>query len=176
MFFGSDWQYLQQLRATADPVFNCPENLIVWVKTKAGLGDRYWSQHQMILLYIAPDGLISDEFPIGQRRRRSDVWKYPRFDPSEALATEQKPVAMVVDALRDGCKRGGTVLDPFGGLGTTMVAAERSGRRARLIESNPLDCDRIIRRWQNFSGKTARLFETNETFDEVRARRTPRGM
>jgi DNA modification methylase len=86
-----------------------------------------------------------------------------------------KPVAMVADALKDCSNRGDIVLDPFAGSGTTMIAAERTGRHARLIESNPLYCDLIVQRWQAFSGKTARLAETNETFDEIRARRSTKG-
>jgi len=82
-----------------------------------------------------------------------------------------KPVALVVDALRDCSKRGETVLDPFAGSGTTMVAAERTGRLARLIEIDPLYCDIILRRWQAFSGKVAQLVGSKETFAEVQARR-----
>jgi DNA modification methylase len=59
-----------------------------------------------------------------------------------------KPVAMVVDALKDCSKRGDIVLDPFAGSGTTMIAAERTGRRARLIEIDPAYCDLIVRRWE----------------------------
>ena len=65
-----------------------------------------------------------------------------------------KPVALVADALRDCSKRGEIVLDPFGGSGTTMIAAERTGRTARLIEIDPIYCDVIIRRWQTLSGKS----------------------
>jgi DNA modification methylase len=82
-----------------------------------------------------------------------------------------KPVAMVADALMDCSNRGSIVLDPFGGSGTTMIAAERTGRRARLIEIDPLYCDVTIARWQILSGKMARLAETNETYDEVKTRR-----
>lgn len=82
-----------------------------------------------------------------------------------------KPTAMVVDAIKDCSNRGGIVLDPFAGSGTTMIAAERSKRRARLLEIDPLYCDTIVKRWEKFTGKTARLAETNETFDEVKARR-----
>jgi len=80
-----------------------------------------------------------------------------------------KPIALVADALRDCSKRGDIVLDPFGGSGTTMIAAERTGRTARLIEIDPLYCDVIIHRWQTLSGKTAVLSESNETWDEVAA-------
>jgi DNA modification methylase len=84
-----------------------------------------------------------------------------------------KPVALVADALRDCSKRGDIVLDPFGGSGTTMIAAERTGRTARLIEIDPLYCEVIIRRWQMQSGKTAVLSESNETWAEVAAQRRP---
>ena len=86
-----------------------------------------------------------------------------------------KPTAMVMDALKDCSNRGGIVLDPFAGSGTTMIAAERTGRRASLMEIDPLYCDTIIRRWQAFTGKTARLAETDETFEEVKARRLQAG-
>ena len=82
-----------------------------------------------------------------------------------------KPVALVADALMDCSNRGGIVLDPFAGSGTTMIAAERTGRRARLIEIDPVYCDVTVERWQTFSCKTARLVETNETFGEVKCRR-----
>ena len=82
-----------------------------------------------------------------------------------------KPVALVTDVLRDSSKRGQIVLDPFAGLGTTMVAAERAARRARLIELDPTYCDLIVRRWQNYSGQSAQLAGSNESFAEVQARR-----
>jgi DNA modification methylase len=84
-----------------------------------------------------------------------------------------KPVALVADALRDCSKRGEMVLDPFGGSGTTMIAAERCGRAARLIEIDPIYCDVIIRRWQTLSGKTAVLSESDETRAEVEGTRRP---
>ena len=109
----------------------------------------------------------------------TNVWKYPGFNSfgrgrDEALAMHPtvKPVAMVVDALMDCSNRDGIVLDPFGGSGTTMIAAERARRRARLIEIDPLYCDLIVQRWQTISRKIARLGNTNETFDEVKLRRT----
>ena len=82
-----------------------------------------------------------------------------------------KPVAMVADAMMDCSNRGGIVLDPFGGSGTTMIAAERTGRRSRLIEIDPVYCDVTIARWHTASRTPARLVETNETFDEVKSRR-----
>jgi DNA modification methylase len=74
---------------------------------------------------------------------------------------------MVCDAIKDCSRRGGIVLDPFGGSGTTMIAAERTGRRARLAELDPLYVDLIIRRWQSFTGKQAINAETDACFEEV---------
>jgi DNA modification methylase len=129
----------------------------------------------MILVYCAPGGKPINNFGLrGTGRYRTNVWTYPAFKSigrgtDAALALQ--PVDLVADALMDCSNRRGIVLDPFGGSGTTMIAAERTGRHARLIEINPINCDLIVQRWQIFSGKTARLAETNETFDQVSLRR-----
>jgi len=78
-----------------------------------------------------------------------------------------KPVALVADALRDCSRRGEIVLDGFGGSGSTLIAAEKTGRQARLIEYDPLYCDTIIRRWQAYTGKHAKLASTGERFEDV---------
>jgi DNA modification methylase len=78
-----------------------------------------------------------------------------------------KPAALVADAIRDCSKRGGTVLDPFLGSGTTVIAAERTGRRGRGIEIDPVYVDVAIKRWQTYTGKTATLVATGQTFEEV---------
>jgi DNA modification methylase len=78
-----------------------------------------------------------------------------------------KPVALVADAIRDCSKRGDIILDPFGGSGTTLIAAEKCGRGARLIEYDPLYCDTIIRRWEKLTGKEAVLMRTQQSFEEV---------
>jgi DNA modification methylase len=177
-YFCMDWRHLKELQAAADPVFGALKNLIVWVKANAGMGNFYRSQHELILVYAAP-GRPVNNFGLGAKgRHRSNVWKYPGLssfgrgrDETLAMHPTVKPVAMVADALRDCSNRGDIVLDVCGGSGSTMIAAERTGRRARLIEIDPLYCDLIIQRWQKFSGKTARLAATNETFEEVKARR-----
>ncbi len=80
-----------------------------------------------------------------------------------------KPVALVADAIRDVSHRGLVVLDIFGGSGTTLIAAEKTGRCARLLEIDPLYCDVIVRRWQKLTGKNACLAETGKTFEEIEA-------
>jgi DNA modification methylase len=177
-YFCMDWRHLLELRAAADPLFGALKNLIVWVKSNAGMGSFYRSQHELICVYAAPGRSINNFGLGGKGRHRTNVWKYPGFnsfgrnrDKALAMHPTVKPVAMVADALMDCSNRGGIVLDPFGGSGTTMIAAERTGRRARLMEIDPLYCDVIVQRWQTFTDKVARLAETNETYDEVKARR-----
>ena len=84
-----------------------------------------------------------------------------------AMHPTVKPVALVADAIRDCSKRGGLVLDPFSGSGTLLIAAEKTGRRARAIELDPHYVDVAIRRWENYTGKRARLAPLDETFDDV---------
>jgi DNA modification methylase len=177
-YFCMDWRHLPELWAAANPIFGTMKNLIVWVKRNAGLGSFYRSQHEMICVYAAPGKPINNFGLGGKGRHRTNVWEYPGFngfvrgrDEILAMHPTVKPTAMAMDALKDCSNRGGIVLDPFAGSGTTMIAAERTGRRARLMEIDPLYCDTIVQRWQTYTGKTARLAETNETFDEVKARR-----
>ncbi len=88
-----------------------------------------------------------------------------------ALHPTCKPVQMIADAMRDCSTRGGFILDAFGGVGSTMIAAEKTGRRAHLIEIDPIYVDRAVRRWQGYAKDDAILEETGETFDEVAKRR-----
>lgn len=82
-----------------------------------------------------------------------------------------KPVAMIADAINDCSHRGGIVLDPFGGSGSTLIAAEQTGRKARLIELDPAYCDLIILRWQELTGQEAVLSGTGEGFNSAKAQR-----
>lgn len=178
VYICMDWRHLDELSAAARPLFGAMRNLIVWVKTNAGMGSLYRSQHELVAMYAAP-GKITNNFGLGGKgRHRTNVWKYPGLSSfgrgrSETLAMHPtvKPVAMVADALRDCSKRSDIVLDAFGGSGTTMIAAQKTGRRARLVEIDPIYCDVTVKRWQDFTGDTARLAETGETFVEVTARR-----
>jgi DNA modification methylase len=84
-----------------------------------------------------------------------------------AMHPTVKPVAMVADAIKDCSKRGGVILDPFCGSGTILIAAEKIGRRARAIELDPKYVDVAIRRWEQYTGKTALLALWGDTFDAV---------
>lgn len=179
VFACMDWHHLGELRTACDPIFDAPRNMIVWVKSNAGMGSFYRSHYELILAYVRPGAKPINNFGLGGKGRyRTNVWQYPGAnafgrdrDKHLAMHPTVKPVALVADALKDCSNRRDIVLDPFGGSGTTMIAAERTGRSARLIEYDPLYCDVIVQRWQSSTGRTARLAGTDETFDQVRARR-----
>jgi DNA modification methylase len=82
-----------------------------------------------------------------------------------------KPVAMIADAIKDVSRRGAIVLDAFGGSGSTLIAAHKTGRRARLIELDPIYVDRMVRRWQVYAHDEAALAGSGERFDDVADKR-----
>ena len=123
----------------------------------------------------------ANSFGLGNTGRyRTNVWDYAGISSIGAGRADElamhptvKPVAMIADAIRDCSKRGEIVLDAFGGSGSTLIAAEKTGRNARLIEYDPLYCDTIVRRWELVTGKRAKLQGTDEPFEDVAERRYP---
>jgi len=179
-FVCMDWRHMGELLAAGEAVFSELKNVCVWNKTNGGMGTFYRSKHEMVFVFKVGSAPHTNTFGLGDGGRyRTNVWDYAgvntmkkgRMDELEMHPTV-KPVALVVDALLDVTKRGERVLDPFGGSGTTLIAAEKTGRAARLIEFDPLYCDVIIRRFEAFTGKRARLTETGTTFEDVAAART----
>jgi DNA modification methylase len=109
-------------------------------------------------------------------RYRTNIWNYrsaSKTGPDSELAMHPtvKPVPMIIDAIKDTSKRGEIVLDAFGGAGSTLIAAEKAKRRARLIEYEPKYCEVTIRRWETLTRGKATLAATGETFEAVQARR-----
>jgi DNA modification methylase len=184
VYLCTHWQQLDALAAATLPVFGKPKDLVVWVNGNDEAGEFYHPRHELIGVYVTP-GKEPPTCNLGagaRERHRSNVWQYPDFnnfaaDDEQALRRRLqpgvKPVALVADVLRDCSRRRALVLDPFAGSGTTLIAAERTGRRARLIEINPHRCDVIVRRWQAFSKVPAYLAGSGCTFDEVAATRRP---
>lgn len=174
-----DWRHLGEVIAAGKIAFFELKNLCVWVKTNGGMGTFYRSQHEMVLVWKIGTGLHTNTFGLGDRGRyRTNVWSYAgvntfKSERMDELASHPtvKPVALVADAIRDVSHRGQLVLDVFGGSGTTLIAAEKTGRGARLIEIDPIYCDVIVRRWEKFTGKNAVLHGANETFDNVKSSR-----
>ncbi|SFQ70549.1 DNA methylase, partial [Roseivivax halotolerans] len=152
-------------------------NLCVWNKTNGGMGSLYRSKHELVCVFRKPGASHLNNVELGKHgRNRTNVWDYAgvnSFGKSrEADLADHptvKPTAMVADAILDVTRRGDIVLDGFGGSGATLLAAEKTGRKARLIELDPLYVDVAIRRWQAMTGKSAKLAGSGETFD-MRAR------
>ncbi len=179
-FVCMDWRHVSELLAAGRTTKLTLKNLCVWVKTNAGMGTFYRSQHELIAVFKVGEGPHINSFELGQHgRRRTNVWTYPGFntfgpgrDAALAMHPTVKPVALVADAIKDCSKRNGLILDPFLGSGTTVLAAEIAGRRAAGLELDPRYVDCALRRWQQRTGNDAILAATGETFGTVAAART----
>jgi DNA modification methylase len=175
-----DWRHLQELIAAGHLVFSELKNICVWNKGHGGMGTFYRSQHEMVLVWKVGTAPHTNNFGLGDKGRyRTNVWTYAgansfRADRMDELASHPtvKPLPLVADAIRDVSHRGEVVLDVFGGSGTTLIAAQKTGRVARLIEIDPIYCDVTIQRWEKMTGKVATLVATGEDFDAVRSARS----
>ena len=158
-----DWRHLRELGEATEANDLEQLNLCVWVKNNGGMGSLYRSQHELCVVYKRRGARHINHVQLGKYgRNRTNVWSYAGVNSFGAqreadLADHPtvKPVAMLEDAIRDVTDRGAIVLDPFGGSGSTLLAAERCGRAARLIEIDPAYVDVTIRRWQALTGEQA---------------------
>jgi DNA modification methylase len=179
--FGTfiDWRGCSTIEAAALRVDLDPLNLVVWSKTNAGMGSLYRSQHELLPLFKKGDAPHVNNVDLGRRGRwRSNVWTYPGAsslgsDARRGLEDHPtvKPTAMLEDALIDLTNRGDIVVDPFLGSGSTLIAAEKTGRVCRGVELDPLYVDVIIRRYEAATGRAAVFIGTGESFAELTARR-----
>ena len=175
MFIFMDWRHLFELLTAARAEQLLQKNLIVWAKRNAGMGTFYRSQHELIAVFKNGDAPHLNTFELGQHgRHRSNLWEYAGGNSFHEGRAEElgmhptcKPVALLADAIRDVSRRGAIVLDPFAGSGSTLIAAEKTGRRAYLLEIDPVYSDVIIRRFEAYTGKTARLDGESITFEEA---------
>jgi DNA modification methylase len=137
------------------------------------MGSFFRSQHELVFVWKFGTAPHLNNVELGKNGRyRTNVWPYPGATKSGANAElamhpTVKPVPMIMDAIRDTSRRGEIVLDAFGGSGSTLIAAEKTKRRARLIEFEPRYCEVTIRRWERLTGKEAVLASSDETFVEV---------
>ena len=174
-FVCMDWRHMGELLAAGRLAFTEFKNLIVWNKSNGGMGAFYRSKHELIFAFKQGVSPHTNSFGLGQTGRyRTNVWDYAGISSIGASRAEElamhptvKPVALIADALKDCSRRGEIVLDCFGGSGSTLIAAEKTGRAARLIEYDTAYCDTIVRRWQSYTGKHATLASTGERFEDV---------
>jgi DNA modification methylase len=175
LFVFTDWQHLYGLMTASREVGLALKNLVVWAKDSAAIGSFYRSGHELVLVLKNGDAPHTNSLELGRHGRyRTNIWEYAGVTSLRAARTEDlalhptvKPTALVADAIRDVTRRGAIVLDPFAGHGTTIIAAEKTGRHGQAIELDPLYCDVIIRRRQQYTGKAARLEGSDLTFEDV---------
>ncbi len=174
-FVCMDWRHMGELITAGEAVFTELKNVCVWNKSNGGMGTFYRSKHEMIFVFKVGTAPHTNTFGLGDEGRyRTNVWDYAGVNTMKKGRMEElemhptvKPVALVADAILDVTRRGALVLDPFGGSGTTLIAAEKTGRTARLIEFDPHYCDVIVRRFEAYTGKRATLAATGAAFEEV---------
>jgi DNA modification methylase len=158
-FLCMDWRHLREMEVAGREVYSELKNLIVWVKDNGGMGTFYRSRHELIFAFKVGTAAHINTFGLGEGGRyRTNVWQYKGVNTMRKGRMEElslhptvKPVQMIADAIRDVSGRGEIVLDLFGGSGSTLIAAEKTGRRGYLCELDPIYCDRILARWEAFA-------------------------
>jgi DNA methylase len=172
-----DWRHVKEVLQAGRATYSELKNLVVWNKSNAGMGTFYRSKHELVFVWKLGTSPHVNNFELGQHGRyRSNVWDYAGVNTMRPGRLEElamhptvKPVALVADAIKDCSDRKAIILDPFIGSGTTLIAAERTGRRARGIEIDPTHVDTAVRRWQ--TGKSATLLTTGQVFEEIEEER-----
>ena len=155
-FICMDWRHMQEVMTAGNDVYDELKNLIVWVKDNGGMGSFYRSRHELVFAFKKGQASHINTFELGQHGRyRTNVWEYKGVNTMRAGRMEElalhptvKPVQMIADAIKDVSGRDDIVLDLFGGSGSTLIAAHKTGRRGYLCELDPVYCDRIIARWE----------------------------
>ncbi len=169
-FVCMDWRHMREQLSAGHAAFSELKNLCVWNKTNGGMGAFYRSKHELVFVWKVGTAPHTNNFGLGDTGRyRTNVWDYAGISSISATRSEElemhptvKPVALVADAIKDCSRRGEIVLDGFAGSGSTLIAAERTGRIARVVEYDPTYCDTILRRYQAYTGKLPELLAEAE--------------
>jgi DNA modification methylase len=168
-FVCMHWSKISELLAAASDVYSELKNLCIWNKTNAGMGSLYRSKHELVFVFKKGTAPHINNIELGRfGRHRTNIWDYAGQNifnvtgkSKLSLHPTAKPVALVADAIRDCSHRNGIVLDPFGGVGATLIAAEKTGRMARLMELDPRYVDTTVKRWQTVTGRRAVKIEAS---------------
>lgn len=179
-FICMDWRHVYETISAARDVYSALLNLCVWAKDNGGMGSLYRSKHELVLLFKVGTAPHTNNVELGRHgRNRTNVWEYAGANTFKAGRLDElamhptvKPVAMIADAIRDTSKRSHIVLDAFAGSGSTILAAEITGRRARAVEIDPAYVDVAVRRWESYSGRQALLAWSNASFEDVTEQRS----
>ncbi|SMQ69918.1 DNA modification methylase [Altererythrobacter xiamenensis] len=184
IFACMDWRQLDALLLAGLDVGLTRNNIAVWDKGSGGMGGLYRNAHEFVAVFCNGKTAATNNIALGRYGRdRCNIWRYPGANrpgssSAKALADHPtpKPLPLVEDALLDVTNRGDIVLDPFMGSGSTILAAENTGRICYGIELDPKYVDRAIRRWERETGEPAIHIETGLTFDELAQRRISEGV
>ena len=164
-FVCMDWRHLDDVTASVANIYDDLLNICVWNKSNAGMGSLYRSKHEMVFVYRVGCGPHTNNVELGKHgRNRTNVWDYASVNSMRGSRREDldlhptvKPVAMVADAYCDVTRQGDLVLDIFLGSGTSLIAAERVGRRFRGLDIDPAYVDLAMQRWTDLTGKEPEL-------------------
>lgn len=160
-----DWRHMDDVSVVGKGVYGDFLNLCVWNKSNAGMGSLYRSKHELVFVYRVGKVQHFNAVELGRHgRNRTNIWDYPSVNSMAGSRREDltlhptvKPTALVADAIKDVTRRGEIVLDIFLGSGTTLIAAERSGRHFRGVELDPAYVDVALARWNAMTGQTPTL-------------------
>ncbi|MEC7291114.1 MAG: site-specific DNA-methyltransferase, partial [Pseudomonadota bacterium] len=170
-FVCMDWRHVSELIEAGKSSLGALANLCVWNKMQGGMGSLYRSQHELIPVFRKPGGQPINNIQLGKHgRNRTNVWDYggvqARRDELKLHPTV-KPVQMIAGAIQDVSRRRDTILDPFSGSGSTLLAAEQTRRRAACIELEPKYVDVAIRRFQDQTGTQAVHAVWDQSFNQI---------
>jgi DNA modification methylase len=171
-----DHAHVGELLTAGAQVFSERKSICVWDKGSGAMGSLYRNAYELVVVFKKGTAKHINNIELGKHgRNRTTVWRYPGIaqqgsGKANALSLHPtiKPCALVADAILDASDPGAIILDPFGGSGTTMIAAERTKRRARLLELDPSYVDTIVTRYQDFTQELAIHVETGLSFAELR--------
>jgi hypothetical protein len=167
-FVCMDWRHMDSVSAVGSAVYGERLNLCVWNKSNAGMGSLYRSKHELVFVYRVGMAPHFNMVELGRHgRNRTNVWDYASVNSLRGSRREDlslhptvKPTGLVADAIQDVTRRGDLVLDLFLGSGTTLMAAERTGRRFRGLDIDPAYVDVAIERWSARTGIEPHLEES----------------
>jgi DNA modification methylase len=174
-----DWRHAAEILAAGEAAYTELKNICVWAKTNGGMGSLYRSAHELVFVFKSGTAPHVNNVELGKNGRyRTNVWSYPGAnsfsrsrDADLGMHPTVKPIAMMIDAILDCSRRKDIVLDAFAGSGSTLLAAQRTGRRGYGIEIDPHYCDLIIRRLEAALKRDAVLVGNGRTFGEIAAER-----
>lgn len=180
LYIFMDWRHAAEILTAAADVKLELKNICAWVKSNAGMGSLYRSQHEFVFVFKYGKAPHRNNVELGRHGRfRTNVWQYPGCNSFERTGEEGnlltmhptvKPVQLLADAILDCTERNDIVLDNFLGSGSTLLAAERVGRRLYATELEPRYVDVAIRRWQRHTGREAIHHENGFSFDQLAAK------